>query len=299
MASDTSTEVPIAALGERLGALRLCEASALDAMRRSLVRHGQLTPVVGFSTGNAFELIDGFKRLRAARALEWRTLRAEILSVDLVEAKLMLPSLHEARGLTELEEGWLVRSLYREDRLTQTAIAQRLGRHKSWVHRRLLLVEALDGAVQADVRLGLLVPRAAVALGPLPRGNQHAVAGVVIRRGLTVRQTERLVADLLECRGEAARAERLARYGEGRLPGPRPGVRPARSGRSEAEQLTGDITAMLRLSARVQARLLAMPLAAHGPEAAELVGAALRELEPALGALSRSITQALTRRACA
>ncbi len=55
-------------------------------------------------------------------------------------------------------------------------IAARLGRHKSWVCRRLMLVEALDPAVQADVRLGLLMPRAAPAVGQLPRGNQPAAA---------------------------------------------------------------------------------------------------------------------------
>ena len=39
----------IAELGERLAALRLCEAPALDAMRRSLERHGQLTPLVAIA----------------------------------------------------------------------------------------------------------------------------------------------------------------------------------------------------------------------------------------------------------
>lgn len=43
MASEESTEVAVATLGERLGALRLCEAPALEAMQRSLARHGQMT----------------------------------------------------------------------------------------------------------------------------------------------------------------------------------------------------------------------------------------------------------------
>jgi hypothetical protein len=105
----------------------------------------------------------------------------------------------------------LVRSLYRDDKLSQPEIARRLDRHKSWVCRRLVLVEALDPAVQADVRLGLLAPRAAIALAALPRGNQVAASAVVIRRGLTVAQTERLVAELRD-QPEAARAgvDRLA-----------------------------------------------------------------------------------------
>lgn len=198
-------------------------------------------------------------------------------------ATLMVARLHEGRVLTELEEGWLVRALYREHGLLQAAIAQRLGRHKSWVHRRLMLVEALDAAVQADVRLGLIAPRAAVVLGQLPRGNQHACAAVVVRRGLTVRQTELLIAELLECRDEAERAARIARYGEGPAPAMRPGVRPTRAARAEADWLAADVATVHRTAARLQARLLAAPVATHGAEAAELLVNALRGLEPVLG----------------
>lgn len=290
MASEESIEVAVATLGERLGALRLCESSALEAMQRSLARHGQMTAAVGYRERESVELIDGFKRLRAARVLGWPTLRTRLVEADAVGATLMIAALHEARGLTELEEGWLVRELYREHGLRQPAIAQRLGRHKSWVHRRLMLVESLDGAVQADVRLGLIAARAAVVLGRLPRGNQHVSAEVVMRRGLTVRQTELLVTELLECPNEAARAERIARYGAGPTPGARPGVRPTRVERAEADWLAADVATVHRTAARLQARLLAAPVATHGAEAAELIVSALRGLEPVLGALSRSIT---------
>lgn len=294
MASEESSEVPIAALGERLGALRLCEAPALEAMGRSLTRQGQLTAAVGFSEGDRVELIDGFKRLRAARELGWTTLRTRRVDVDAVEATLMIVALHEARGLTELEEGWLVRALYREHRLLQPAIAQRLGRHKSWVHRRLMLVEALDGAVQADVRLGLLAPRAAVVLGRLPRGNQHASADVVVRRGLTVRQTELLVTELLECPDPATRVERIARYARGPVPAARLGVRATRVARAEADWLAADVATVHRVAARLQARLLAAPVETHGANTAELIVNGLRGLEPVLSALLRSIESVVT-----
>ena len=287
-------EVASSELGERLGALRLCEASALDAMRLSLSRHGQLTAAVGFVDEGRIEIIDGFKRMRAARALGWPALRTQLVEIDAISAKLMMAALHDARGLTELEEGWLVRSLYREHGMMQHAIAQRLGRHKTWVHRRLMLVEALDEAVQADVRLGLIAPRAAVALGQLPRGNQHASAGVVIRRGLTVRQTTLLVAELLECRDDAVRADRIARYAEGIVPGARPGVRVTRARRAEADGLGADVATVHRIAGRLQARLLAAPVATHGAGAAELIVTALRGLQPVLGALTRTIASVVT-----
>jgi len=134
--SEPDTEmrrVPIAPLGERLSALRLCEATALASVGRSLAQHGQLSALTLFTTGDGLEIIDGFKRVRAARALGWSTLLARIDDVGAIDAKLRLRELHDRRGLTELEEAWLVRSLYREDHVVQSEIARRMGRDKSWV----------------------------------------------------------------------------------------------------------------------------------------------------------------------
>lgn len=281
--------VRVELLGEQLGALRLCEAEALAAMRQSLERHGQLAAVVVFAgTGDRPEIIDGFKRLRAARALGWGELRAHALAVDAVHAKVALSALHDRRGLTELEEGWLVRSLYREDQLDQPTIGRLLGRHKSWVCRRLMLAEALDDAVQADVRLGLLAPSAAACLAQLQRCNQRPAAKVVMRTGLTWRQTRRLVAELVGCADEAARVRLL----EERLehPGPRGAPHPAGRPRTPAEWLMADIATLTRVAARLQARLLGAPLAALGPGAAELAVRALSTLAPVLTALGQTLT---------
>ena len=278
-------EVEVGSLGERLSALRVADASALEAMRHSLERHGQLTALVLFAEGEQLEVIDGFKRVRAARALGRTTLRACVTAATSVEAKLRLRELHNGRGLTELEEAWLVRALYREDRLPQPQIARLLGRHKSWVWRRLMLVEALVPEVQLDVRLGLLAPRAAVALSRLPRGNQPAASRVVVRRGLTVRQTELLVEELFAEKDTAAREALLARRLDGPLPGPPPGPKPSRATRSEADWMSADILRVHALAARLEARLLATPLEALTPAAAELIEGALVRLRPVLRAL--------------
>jgi len=289
--------VAIADLGERLAPLRLCEASALAAVRRSLERHGQMSALTLFVPGDAtgtseLELLDGFKRVRAARALGWSTLLARVDDVGVIDAKLRLCELHEHRGLTELEQAWLVRSLYRDDGLSQPEIAQRMGRHKSWVCRRLMLVEALDPAVQADVRLGLIAPRAAVALGRLPRGNQHAASAVVGRRGFTVRQTELLVDEVIACADHDARAALLARRMDvAAASGERPGPRPTRvrNARSDADRIAADIATLHAVAARLEAQLLASPLAALVPAAAEIIGTALAALVPVLRALDNVI----------
>lgn len=265
-------------------------------MRRSLDRYGQLQPVVAFrDESRQLEVLDGLKRLRAARALGWPELSVRIAEVGSVDAKVWLLELHQCRGLSELEEGWLVRSLHRDDRLSQGAIAQRLGRHKSWVSRRLLLVEGLETAVQTDVRLGLLKPRTALALGPLPRGNgrQTQAAALVIRRGMTVRQTERMVTDIAQAGSSEEWSARLTRWEEGStMPTPKGPVRPRRT-RSEAEAISLDIAMLRRIGARLEARLLARPLSSLGWEPAGVLRHALAELLPVLRVLSSIVDRAV------
>jgi ParB-like chromosome segregation protein Spo0J len=277
--------VAIATLGERLSALRLCDADAVTAVRRSLDQYGQLAAVTVFAERDGLQMIDGFKRVRAARALGWATLAARVDDVGAVDAKLRLRELHDQRGLTELEEAWLVRSLYREDQLALPEIARRMNRHRSWVWRRLMLVEALDPVVQTDVRLGLIAPRAAVAVGRLPRGNQQAASAVVVRRGLTFRQTEALVDDALGLPDDAARAALLVRRLDGPAISTPPGPRPSRTTRSDADWMSLDIVRVRDVAARLEARLMSTPLDGFTPAAAELLRDALARLSPVLRAL--------------
>ena len=124
--------------------------------------------------------------------------------------------------------------------------------------RRLLLVEALDSSVQADVRLGLLAARAAVLVSALPRGNQAPAASVVIRRGLTVRQTALLVRELIDAGESGTQQAILERWTQGPPATARPGVRAIRG---VVETLAWDISTIRRSAGRLQAhdRALADP----------------------------------------
>jgi hypothetical protein len=62
-----------------------------------------------------------------------------------------------------------------------------LGKHKSWVCRRLAWLEKLTAAVRQDLQLGLLSPTAARAFIRLPAGNQTELLEAV-RREHTLRR---------------------------------------------------------------------------------------------------------------
>jgi ParB-like chromosome segregation protein Spo0J len=271
-----SVEVAPGDLGESLISLRLYSPAAQQQMQLSLSKLGQLTPVQVVHGDNGLEIIDGFKRARAARDLSWPTLRAEVQRLDAAGAKVRLWQCNVGAGLSDLEEAWLIRSLHRQDGLTQPQIAILLARHKSWVCRRLALAEDLSDELTASVRLGLLSATAAVELARLQRCNQDEVAQAVVRRGLTTRQTARLINALLS----APQDQWPKLLEQDFLPPVLP--KGGTSRRTPGEQLVADSWAMKRLAVRLQTRLIERSLESLGEPACDTVASELALLRATL-----------------
>jgi hypothetical protein len=186
-------------LGQHYRRYRLADPEAEEAMAGSLRRWGQLSPVVACVREENLELIDGFKRLAAARQIGVLTsLSVRVLAVDEPTAKAAILSLNrDQRPVRELEEAWVVQGLVREDGMTQVEAAHLLGRHKSWVCRRLALLEKLSVAVKEDLRLGLVGLSLARQLTRLPVGNQESLLALTRRATLTMPEVSGVI-DLLQ-----------------------------------------------------------------------------------------------------
>ena len=98
-------------------------------MMRLLESYGQLSPIVVVLEGDRWELIDGFKRLGAARKLPGMDrLVGRRIEADGRTAKAAIYGLNRAGGRTrEIEEAWIVHALVRNDGLTQVEVAELLG----------------------------------------------------------------------------------------------------------------------------------------------------------------------------
>ena len=203
--------VALEALGQRYRRYRLADPPAEEAMAGSLRRWGQLAPVVACRREQRLELLDGFKRQAAARHVAGlRTLSVRVVEVDERTAKAAILGLNRGQRATrELEEAWVVQALVRDDGLTQVEAAHLLGQHKSWVCRRLALLERLSAEVKEDLRLGLVGPALARQLVRLPAGNQQAVLALTRREALTAQEVSGVI-DLLQGAGEAQAAFVLA-----------------------------------------------------------------------------------------
>lgn len=184
---------------ERYGRYRLVSLPCERQMSASLRRYGQLAPVVVCLREERPVLVDGFKRLRAARGLKGlSTLSARTIEADESGAKAAIYTLNRVgRHPQELEEAWIVHALVREDGLSQVEAAELLGRHKSWVCRRLALLEKLCEEAREDLQLGLLTPTMARQLVRLPAGNQSEALAAARRESLTAAEVQGVVELLL------------------------------------------------------------------------------------------------------
>jgi ParB/RepB/Spo0J family partition protein len=185
---------PVTELGLGYRRYRLADEAGEREMVQSLRRHGQITPLVVCRREETLEVLDGFKRVAAALSLGLANLRCQVLAADERQAKVALLTLHGAgKRLVELEEAWLVQALVREDGMSQVEVGELLGRHKSWVCRRLALLEKLVEEVRQDLRLGLVSARTARALVSLPAGNQSRVLRLIQAEGLSSEEVRGVV----------------------------------------------------------------------------------------------------------
>ena len=240
-------------LGQRYRRYRLADPAAEEAMAGSLRRWGQLSPVVACvredEAGTA-------RRLQAlvggAAGCGLTTLSVRVLEVDEPTAKAAILGLNRGqRPVRELEEAWIVQGLVRDDGLTQVEAAHLLGRHKSWVCRRLALLEKLSVAVKEDLRLGLVGPSLARQLTRLPAGNQEAVLALTRRETLTAQEVSGVI-DLLQGASEEQAAFVLAKPREALaqaqgLPTALRDPRLSRAGNWLARHLTQALEALVRV----------------------------------------------------
>lgn len=185
--------VPVGELGTSLARARCSSPGQVDRMKQSLSTHGQLTAVVAVDRKGELEVVDGFKRRAAAQAMEWPTLRACVQELDQTGQWVTMLALNRgSQTMMVLEEALVLREIMLSGH-TQVEIAGLVGRHKTWVSRRIGLVERLHPELVEWVRTGILSPGTARRLMVLPAGNQLEWAAVVSQEHLGTEQTEILV----------------------------------------------------------------------------------------------------------
>lgn len=182
--SVSRVEVDLHQLELRHRDLRIHDGEQRRRMIGSVAEIGQQVPVIVVRDTERYVLIDGYLRVEALRRLHRDTVMATAWSLSEVEALVHHRHLAVARR-TALEDAWLLGRL-RDCGLSLDEQARRLCRSKSWVSRRLGLLDALASAAQERVRAGTIPPQAAMKyLVPLARANKRQCEQLLVGLGDT------------------------------------------------------------------------------------------------------------------
>ena len=167
---------------------------AESIQQRGVIQPLLVRPLTGADGQARFELIAGERRWRAAREAGLTTIPAIVrAATDQEVLELALIENLQREDLNPIEEARAYDQLASQFSLTQEQIAERGGRNRATVANALRLL-GLPAEVQAWVANGQLsVGHAKAVLGLSIADEQRLVAERVLRRNLTVRETEQLV----------------------------------------------------------------------------------------------------------
>jgi ParB/RepB/Spo0J family partition protein len=199
-------EISIVDFDLSLSELRIVNKRRIHQIKKSMQAHGQLQPVVARAYEGGVQLIDGFKRVYACESLCIDNLQCRLLDVSEEQAKVLMLSYNwTTRSMDSYEEALVLRELLESQGVDQGSLARQTGRSRSWVSRRLSLIDRLDEGVGTEIRMGILSSSHGRSLMRLPRGNQLTVARLVCTYELSSRQTDRIVSAYLSAEDEQSR----------------------------------------------------------------------------------------------
>lgn len=171
---------------------------SLRELADSIREQGIVQPLIVRPRGEAFELIAGERRWRAAQLLnlvEVPVIARE--ADDRTVLELALIENLQRENLNAIEEALGYSQLSSQFDLTQEEISAKVGKSRAAVANALRLLK-LPRPVQDFIRQGLLTTgHAKVILGLADEKSQTVAAQRVVQESLNVRQTEGLVAKLL------------------------------------------------------------------------------------------------------
>ncbi len=167
----------------------------LEELVASIKEHGIIQPLIARLRGDKFELIAGERRWRAAQKVgltEAPVILREASDQDVLELALIENLQRE--DLNPIEEANAFARLAREFGLRQEDIAQKVGKSRAAVANSMRLLDLHEQVQSWLTQERISVGHAKVLLSLKSQDEQALLADIIIRRSLTVRAAEKLVA---------------------------------------------------------------------------------------------------------
>jgi ParB-like chromosome segregation protein Spo0J len=170
-------EIEIGQIDLRYEHTRIHKPQRVSSLASAIKRCGQIIPVITVKEDDLpFVLMDGYLRIAALKRCGKDTVMAEIWRCKEAEALVQVFMRTQERRWEALEQAYMIKELQERHQLSQGKIAALMGKDKSWVSRRVSLLQVLSDDILQMVRMGQVSTWAATrVLAPLARANpDHA-----------------------------------------------------------------------------------------------------------------------------
>lgn len=171
---------------------------SLEELAQSIRQHGLIQPILVRPRGDdgSYEIVAGERRWRAAQLAQLHEVPVIIRELDdTTTLEIALIENLQREDLNAVDEARALRQLADQFDYTHEQVAEKVGKSRSYVANMLRLNE-LAPTVQAMLSDGKLSAGHARTLLVLPAEQQEEQAKKIAALGLSVRQTEKMVADL-------------------------------------------------------------------------------------------------------
>ena len=199
-ADNSLVEVKISEIDPNIGQPRKkFDEDELLELAESIKIHGVIQPIIVTKRGKRYEIIAGERRWRASKLAGLTKIPAvireytdkEIMEVSLIENI-------QRQDLNPIEEAVAFKNLIDEYKMKQDDLAERVSKSRSAITNALRLLK-LDDKVKAMLAEGLIsTGHARALLAVADKSKQQILATRIFDEKLSVRETEKLVKQILE-----------------------------------------------------------------------------------------------------
>ncbi len=192
------------------------DSTALEELRQSIQRHGVIQPICVRRTKAGYEIVSGERRWRAARSAGLAQIPATIKEDldDGASLELAIVENVQREDLDALEKARGYQALMDRVGLSTEEVAERVGLSRSSIINHLRLLD-LPAEVHEALKSGMVSMGHARAL--LSFKDEKSILnalGQVVRKGLSVRDIEKLGREATTARKQAASGEKGSAVGE-------------------------------------------------------------------------------------
>ena len=147
-------ELEIVSLDTRYEGLKVKDPDQEAKLLGKMVQQQEIIPLLITMVGTVPVILDGFKRYRAAKQLNWTTIQCKIIGHGESEGIIQLLILRQGLKMSHYEEASFISELHRQQGLTTSEIARKTGRSPAWASMRLNFLANMSNTVKVHIQSG-------------------------------------------------------------------------------------------------------------------------------------------------